>query len=825
MTDESKLLSYVQVYTWTAQNVFHWADNFTMTTSRIVNGGVVDDSETAVADGGGIHADVSGFGSLSHTFIGGMKAAVGGAATFAGSGYVEIIDCVFQGNIAWQQGGGLALKAASGNLIRDCIFFRNYVGVEIPVHVDIVVRVFTGATGYGLQDEDDADGEETIPVWKIDGPRPNDQEIGGMGECLPNETVYGLGSNPGGPNSGLVYEPFRTYATTVSVSSGVHTLWTGLVINTATVVSGWRGGGWIDIVEVRDKIYPTIEDDRSARYLTPGGTTGCVHDKNAPESNRCGKGVAVWHNHTFEVPYGSGGGVASMDAPTVTILGTNFTGNSAGRGSAVSVTSASELTIVGTTYDNVDRHTSYFDGAEIAGCTDTPCAVGNRCTLGQLSLFCEPCRANEIGLDGIDCEPCPPGTQPNDDQTACTACTAGKSSASGLCTDCELGKVSTDDFTGCLVCPSGTVAGLGTTCEACDAGKYSTSDGNPFCQECPPGETSNEVRSGCSRCTDGTVRSSGQSECTSCPIGKEPAADSAGCEMCIGAGTYSPRGLICELCTPGTEPFDNRTGCQPCSAGTAGINGECAQCELGRYSRAGQPICATCSEGMEPNDGKTACQCKLGTYDSESLGFVKCEGVAKVTEEQRGQCTLCPPCLDCTVEGITRLKEGFTAYGTSNDVFSCPYPPACPVRELNDTSGNRVSDQICAQGYNPEAPLCAMCAPDYNAYKVGQVCSPCDDVTINVPLLIGFLAAALAATASVVSGAYAWAVDNGMMTDFRIILGLYLLRETFALICGSVNEMMSSTCNVQNSILVLGFSLFFVQTGTKFWHRQILSCS
>ena len=42
-----------------------------------------------------------------------------------------------------------------------------------------------------------------------------------------------------------------------------------------------------------------------------------------------------------------------------------------------------------------------------------------------------------------------------------------------------------------------------------------------------------------------------------------------------------------------------------------------------------------------------------------------------------------------------------------------------------------------------------------------------------MPLLIGLLAVALLATALVVSGAYGWLVDNGMMTDFRIMLGLY----------------------------------------------------
>ena len=46
-------------------------------------------------------------------------------------------------------------------------------------------------------------------------------------------------------------------------------------------------------------------------------------------------------------------------------------------------------------------------------------------------------------------------------------------------------------------------------------------------------------------------------------------------------------------------------------------------------------------------------------------------------------------------------------------------------------------------------------------------------MTINIPLLIGLLAVGLIAVASVVSGAYAWLVENGMTTDLRIMLGLY----------------------------------------------------
>lgn len=57
------------------------------------------------------------------------------------------------------------------------------------------------------------------------------------------------------------------------------------------------------------------------------------------------------------------------------------------------------------------------------------------------------------------------------------------------------------------------------------------------------------------------------------------------------------------------------------------------------------------------------------------------------------------------------------------------------------------------------------------------MCDPCDDVTINIPFLIGLLAVVLIAVASVITGAYSWLVDNGMMTDLRIMLGLYLLYD------------------------------------------------
>ena len=188
---------------------------------------------------------------------------------------------------------------------------------------------------------------------------------------------------------------------------------------------------------------------------------------------------------------------------------------------------------------------------------------------------------------------------------------------------------------------------------------------------------------------------------------------------------------------------------------------------------------------MEPTDDKSGCQCQVGTYDSLSIGLIVCDGaMGPASSGMRGRCTECPPCLDCSARGMVKLKEGWASFGSDSTVFTCPYSAACPERAVNESS---LRDQPCSVGHDPASPLCAMCLPDYNAYKVGQACDSCDGLTINVPLLIGLLAVGLVAVASVISGAYSRLVDSGMMVDLRIMLGLYqilaqadtVLRVTF----------------------------------------------
>jgi hypothetical protein len=699
------------------------------------------------------------------------------------------------------------------------------------------------ATGYGLTDATTEDGEETIPVWKIDGPRPNDQLIGGMGECLPSETVYGKGSDFGGRRSGTVYVPKRTFANTIRLSSGPHTLWTGLEINTVTVVNGWRGSGWIDIVGVRDKIYPTMVDDRTSRYLLPDNTTGCQHIKD--QENACGYGMTIWVPHEFEVPYGLGGAVASMDAPSVTITGSNFTSNTAGRGSALSITSAIDLKIVGTIYDPSDRYTTYFDGAKISGCADTPCAVAHECSNGQNSLVCEPCRASEIGVDGMSCVPCESGKQPNDDQTVCVACPVGKSSTTGLCMDCEVGRISTNDLSGCENCGAGTATGLGATCEVCDVSKYSGGSGEAFCSECDAGKTSNEDHSGCASCADGTVRRPGESECSSCPAGKAAQEGGTDCEVCVLPGSYSATGLACQLCAPGQQPIENRTACQDCPAGYAGVGGKCEICPAGSSSSANRVSCERCSAGWSsqrgsectscgpgtqpnedqsmcescavsgptffnpaegqscrecpglqvPNADFSACFCKPGTFNVVEFGDVTCFDGDSASDLGDLECVECPSCLECDLAGNTSLKAGWAFYG-QGVARRCPVEEGCIGIDLKPKAAAAQLWTIEEDGFYPAATLdaqcatgyagiiCGECAADYNHLRVGRPCDPCEDGRINVPMVLGLFFGSLVFGIVIVSGLIKTLTDHGVITDLRLMIGFYqiLVRKTNAFV-------------------------------------------
>lgn len=643
----------------------------------------------------------------------------GGALGLSGPGSFKIANCLFQGNIAISDGGAVFFSSSGSLFVQDSVFINNLVERQVVTSQQIIVSVFTGATGAG---------ETLRPLWKIDGNAP-DLDTGHCG----NETVYGNATYDQAYLSGALYSEV------LRVTSGEHTLWHGVEAYTSAGFSSWTGGGWISIMGILTKVFPKVCDNRPSPHCPPPNNfaraPGCYHGDSGSgldsQLEFCPHAQAFWSSTHFTVPSGTGGAVAAAGTGPIAIYGSTFTNNQAGFGDALAATGSQSLLVRDTDFDPATLNTFSLEGVLPTECRDSPCPQGQSCRFEQLSLRCDPCPPGEIGVDGLHCEMCEPGKQPNTNQTVCTQCVYGtfsSSTTSGICETCDPGSTSADDRETCIDCPAGQ-AGFNATCTSCPLGSFSFT-GQPVCTECPPGKTSNAERSGCIVCGAGKARPLGQDDCTDCTPGTAPDANGQLCLHCSEPGYYAQPGqAVCEACKPGTQPFANRTGCTDCPAGTAGLDGMCIPCQTGRYAEAGQVSCMLCQQGMEPTDDKSTCRCNVGTYNSDIIGVVRCDG-SLTPPGGGGQCAECPDCLDCTKRGVVELKEGWASFGHTTTVYTCPFAPACPKRVLNATW---LDEQSCADGHDPASPLCAMCSDNFNAYKVSKQHTACiiDDFVLT----------------------------------------------------------------------------------------------
>eukprot|EP01045_Picozoa_sp_COSAG04_P000517 COSAG04_NODE_12_length_42844_cov_6.769213_21_plen_1150_part_00 len=482
----------------------------------------------------------------------------------------------------------------------------------------------------------------------------------------------------------------------------------------------------------------------------------------------------MWSTSEFQVSSGQGGAISSSGPIAMLISDSTFRANEAPKGAALSVAAASSVRITNTTIDTpADESSSavWTKAASVATCAENPCEAGSQCTFVDSSTFCEPCAENEFGVDGISCDACRPGTQPDDAHIQCDPCEPGQYSQIGVCIFCPAGKTSSEDQTGCTPCEPGTHrAGEEPTCEQCPDGTHS-SDGVD-CVACQPGTSPTDTRDECVACEAG--KSSSGRQCQSCPEGTRSADDKASCVNCLpgtrptdaqdgcvacDAGKHSTNGLECQVCPPGQQPNEFQTACERC-IGNA-------------FSPDGQ-ACRDCPARNAPNDERTDCFCQANTYGAQELGLVTCFGSTSRSDGmETDECAVCPACLDCSVVGTTTLKGGWAFFGADGKAYRCPGADkdfeACPPLNINE---NTTMDQsTCAVGY--EGPVCGNCEDEYNHLKVGNPCEPCDDGVINVSLLLGLFVGTLIVGAAVISGALGVLQDFGVITDLRILVGFY----------------------------------------------------
>ena len=166
--------------------------------------------------------------------------------------------------------------------------------------------------------------------------------------------------------------------------------------------------------------------------------------------------MAMWSSYDFSATSGKGGSIATTGPLAVTISDTAFRTNEAPKGASLSVTAATSLHITNTTIDEpADESSSavWTVASSVATCAENPCEPGSRCTFKDFSTFCEACAQNEHSVDGLSCDACQPGTQPDESHTQCQPCAVGKKSTIGICDDCAADETSTQNKDGCEGCP------------------------------------------------------------------------------------------------------------------------------------------------------------------------------------------------------------------------------------------------------------------------------------------------------------------------------------------------------------------------------------
>merc|ERR1711871_1495255 len=131
----------------------------------------------------------------------------------------------------------------------------------------------------------------------------------------------------------------------------------------------------------------------------------------------------------------------------------------------------------------------------------------------------------------------------------------------------------------------------------------------------------------------------------------------------------------------------------------------CEKCPVGTHAEAiGSPKCAQC-----------------GSNSYSAIGFATCIKCPKTNKNEDSAIESC--------EGKLTLKDGFWRPNQGQPVqantsfYRCPLSDACLV--------NRSTNKfVCAKGYKPSSPLCAVCEFGY-AVSSSNKCKLCQSVEIN----------------------------------------------------------------------------------------------
>ena len=190
------------------------------------------------------------------------------------------------------------------------------------------------------------------------------------------------------------------------------------------------------------------------------------------------------------------------------------------------------------------------------------------------------------------CIPCPPGSQPTEDQMSCIACAAwatlpNRSSVFSIdgreCKLCPAGKSPDARRVQCETCPLGRAAnGLGEMCSACQDRTMAPSLDRTRCM-CTDGTVDTTRLSGYGRHGVSTKQVIGR--CIPCIAGYEADGTQSSCVKCASGKAKNSEVGICILCEDeGKQASTDGTICLPCDGvlTTAGENA-CRASALGMF--------------------------------------------------------------------------------------------------------------------------------------------------------------------------------------------------------------------------------------------------
>ncbi len=279
-----------------------------------------------------------------------------------------------------------------------------------------------------------------------------------------------------------------------------------------------------------------------------------------------------------------------------------------------------------------------YRDASTAGRTCTTCLRGQYTDQAELQS-CLVCNSDQTTLgDGqTHCvAKCSPGTyRPTPVSLSCRQCEEGQFSShseASTCTSCEDGEVTigtgASAQSACLeACKPGQFRS-DSSCQPCDAGRFSTQTESTYCQYCQAGQTtSSEGASKCTAvaapCPAGSRTDAGTGECTTCESGQY--SDVEGADSCVAcpagfaaSGESGSFSVACAACPDGQySDQPAAASCVPCPDGhKSAVGGQFCRppaCPFYTlfFSTATQATCSCGEGGAECEDGQ---RCHEGTY-------------------------------------------------------------------------------------------------------------------------------------------------------------------------------------------------------------------